>query len=287
MNKKKLSILTISLLVLTLVLAGCQKSTPTVKEAKEDLVEGSESNIKNEIVYGIWSAPTGIFNPVVSDSLYDTTINNIMYESLLELDKDLSLKGLLVESYKVSEDNLKITFKLKDGIKWHDGKKLTAEDVKFTFESLARPGYEANNASFLQAVTGAQDFMDGKSQEVVGIKVLDEKTLELNFDSPYAPALTQLGTTPIIAKHVWEDKEIGNWTKETELLQKPIGTGPYKMEEYKDGQFVKLVKNSEYHRGEVKTNNLIFKDSNEDTAQAELINGSIDIAGVSSSKQRI
>lgn len=285
MKDRRLTLLLSMLLVFVLVLSGCSKNGG-IKVLEENNEASKETSIKNEIVYGIWSAPSGVFNPMVADTLYDNTVNSVLYNGLLEFDKDLNLTSSLAKDYEVSQDNLKISFYLRDDVIWHDGEKFVAEDVKFTFENLANPNYEGNNASFVEAIVGADKYMAKETKEIEGIKVIDENKVELNFTRPYSPALIQLGTTPIIPKHIWDKVPVENWIKATEKLQNPVGTGPYKMDEYKDGQFIKLVKNGEYFKGEVKTPYLVFKVANEDTAQAELINGSIDIAGISSNKQK-
>lgn len=279
------------MLICVLLLSACGSKTSNKADDKKDSSlesadkEVTETNIKDEIIYGIWSSPSGVFNPMVADTLYDNTVNSVLYNGLLEFDKDLNLVPALAKGYEVSEDNLKITFELKDNIKWHDGEIVKAEDVKFTFENLANPDYEGNNASFVENIVGADKYVAKESQEIEGIKVVDNK-VELNFIKPYAPALTQLGTLAIIPKHIWGEIPVEEWIKSSKELEQGIGTGPYKIEEYKDGEFVKLAKNPDYFQGEVKTPYLIFKVANEDTAQAELINGTIDIAGISSNKQK-
>ncbi len=283
MKNRKIVALMSMVLALTMVLTACGKDPKSVEtKGSEEKADG----IKEEIVYAIWSAPSGVFNPMVADTLYDNTVNSVLYNGLLEFDEDLNLSPALAKDYEISDDNLKITFSLKDDLKWHDGEKVTASDVKFTYESLANPGYEGSNASFVESIVGARDYMDGKAEKIEGIKVLDETNLELNFEKPYAPSLIELGGTAIIPEHIWKDIAIGEWINATENLQNPVGTGPYKMEEFRDGEFVKLSANEDYFKGAPKTPYFIFKVANEDTAQAELINGSIDIAGVSSSKQK-
>ena len=76
---------------------------------------------------------------------------------------------MLAESYTVSEDDKSIEFVLRDGLKWHDDEPLTAEDVKFTLELMLRtPGTNAVASEVMKAIQGAQDFLDGKTDNLEG-----------------------------------------------------------------------------------------------------------------------
>ncbi|WP_454053614.1 ABC transporter substrate-binding protein [Clostridium sp. Marseille-Q7071] len=72
---------------------------------------------------------------------YDGTINTMIYEGLLSLNENLDIEPSLAESYKLSEDKKTITFKIREGVKWHDGTNFTADDVKFTFDLACNPKY--------------------------------------------------------------------------------------------------------------------------------------------------
>ena len=274
MNTKKIITL-IMMGALTIGTVGCANNS------NNGVTSGKH---KDTIVYGISTSPSGVFNPLLADSKYDDAVDSVVYSSLLKLDKNQNVEPDLAESYKVSDDNLKITFKLKKDLKWSDGQKLTAKDVEFTLKSLAHKDYQGANYNFVKSIVGAEDYNAGKSKEIQGIKVVDESTIELTFVKAYSPALINIGTTGIIPEHIWKDVELAKWKTATDKLKKPVGSGPFKLESFTEGSEVKFVKNDNYYAGKPKTEKLVYKVVNDDTVGAELKNGGVDIADVSNLK---
>lgn len=269
--------------IVTLIMMGAL-TIGTVGCAHNSNNGATSGKHKDTIVYGISTSPSGVFNPLLADSKYDDAVDSVVYSSLLKLDKNQNVEPDLAESYKVSDDNLKITFKLKKDLKWSDGQKLTAKDVEFTLKSLAHKDYQGANYNFVKSIVGAEDYNAGKSKEIQGIKVVDESTIELTFVKAYAPALINIGTTGVIPEHIWKDVEPGKWKTAADKLKKPVGSGPYKLESFTEGSEVKFVKNDNYYAGKPKTEKLVYKVVNDDTVGAELKNGGVDIADVSNLK---
>ena len=189
-------------------------------------------------------------------------------------------------SYEVSDDNLSITFKLKDNIKWNDGKPLTADDVAFTFTSLANKDYTGSKYGDVEKLKGAKLYHEGKADKIEGIQVIDNNTIKFTFEEPYSPGLINLGGMGIIPKHVWEKVPVAQWKDQKDLLTKPVGTGPYEVVSFTEGQDVQFKKNNDYFNGEVKTEKFILKVANEDTAQVELLNGTVDVIDASNLKKK-
>lgn len=237
---------------------------------------------EDSLVYGINTTPTGVFNPLLSDSIYDSAVCGFVYDSLLKMDKEMKLQPGLAESYEVSKDNLSLSFTLRKGLKWSDGKDLTPEDVRFTLESLADKKYDGASSGFVDKLKGAKDYTDGKADHIEGITI-EGNVIRLTFAKPYAPALTNIGTLGIIPQHIWSKIDISEWKKNKDI-KKFIGSGPYILDQFKEGQFVKFSANPNYYE-KVKTPKVIMKVVNEEAVLAELKNGSVDIADVSNLKQ--
>lgn len=269
MNKKLISLFLSTALMCT-ALTGCGSSGS----------ETSEGEVKDTIVYSMNTAPQGIFNPLISNLAMDHYVESVVYASLMTVNDQGELETYLADEYEVSDDQKTITYKINEDAKWHDGEDVTAEDIAFTFTSMASGDYTGGYYGDVQNIKGAQDYHDGKSSEIEGIKVVDENTIEIEFEKVYAPAVTNLGTVQILPEHVWSEVAVGEWTNKSELLNNPIGCGPYKLTEYKSGSYVKFEATSDFFGGEVKTKNLVFKVINADTTQAEFKSGSIDIANV-------
>lgn len=260
------------------ILTGCSKGDESGKAI--------EPKSKDSIVYALTSSPTGIFNPLLNDTTYDDAVIDLTYNSLLSFDKNLNPKPELAKSYEISDDNLSITFKLKDNIKWSDGKTLTADDVAFTFTSLADKGYTGSKYGYVEKLKGAKDYHEGSVDKIEGIEVIDKNTIKFTFAEPYSPGLTNLGSIGIIPKHIWGEVPIAQWKDKKDLLTKPVGTGPYEVVSFTEGQDVQLKRNDNYFDGDVKTEKFILKVTNEDTATGELLNGTVDVIDASNLKNK-
>lgn len=260
------------------ILTGCSKGDESGKAI--------EPKSKDSIVYALTSSPTGIFNPLLNDTTYDDAVIDLTYNSLLSFDKNLNPKPELAKSYEISDDNLSITFKLNDNTKWNDGKTLTADDVTFTFTSLADKGYTGSKYGYVEKLKGAKDYHEGSVDKIEGIEVIDKNTIKFTFAEPYSPGLTNLGSIGIIPKHIWGEVPIAQWKDKKDLLTKPVGTGPYEVVSFTEGQDVQLKRNDNYFDGDVKTEKFILKVTNEDTATGELLNGTVDVIDASNLKNK-
>ncbi len=152
-----------------------------------------------------------------------------IFEGLTRLDNKFEPQPALATSWTVAPDGKTYTFKLRPGVKWHDGKDLTATDVKFTFEEVLAKFHPRTSATLRR--------MDG-------IDTPDPQTVVLRLKEAYAPLLLQLTAfdAPIIPAHVYGS---GDVTKH-EANQRPVGTGPFKFSEWNRGASLKVVRNETY-----------------------------------------
>lgn len=278
--KKKLISTLVALTMSLTIFTGCGG-----KKNDANNSANTTGKVKDKIVYATTTAPAGTFNPLLAYMGSDGDIDSMVYSSLLRMKQDGSLESYLAESYDVSEDQKTITFKLKNNVKWHDGKKVTAEDVAYTFLTMAHKDFPGTDYSKVEKLVGAKDYHEGKADNIKGLQVIDEYTIKFEFAEIYAPALSKIGTYEIIPKHIWEPIPYAEWEKKTEMLNKPIGCGPYKVTKYESGQYVELAAFDEFFGGKPKTPKLIFKVVNADAITAEFKSGNIDIAGVKELKK--
>ncbi|EFV74662.1 hypothetical protein HMPREF1013_05119 [Bacillus sp. 2_A_57_CT2] len=163
---------------------------------------------------------------------------NLLYDTLFNLDEENQPVPWLVKDYKVSEDGLTYELTLHDNVKWHDGKPLTADDVKFTMEYFIKyPKSRFTNP--LKTI---------KSIEVSGATGI---TLNLSQADPNF-IIQPLADLPILPQHIWS--EVSTPDDETNAL----GSGPYILEEHKSGQYYKMKSNNDYFKGAPPINELIF-----------------------------
>ena len=246
----------------------------------------SANDDNSTIRYAIWSNPTGTFNPVLYFTDYDRAVIFNVFERLFTLDEQQNPRPALAERYAYSNDGKTLTLYLRKGVTWHDGKPFTADDVAFTYSSEASADFPRDQPDFVKHLVGYDDYHRGKTTSLAGIKVIDANTISFTFVAPYAAAFSHFADCPVLAKHIWSTVPIKEWKTATALLRHPVGTGPYKFVQFVSDQYIKLERNDNYYGGVPKIKNFIFKISNAQTVQNELINGDVDIAELSSWNKR-
>lgn len=283
-RKKKILSSLCSIALSLLFFAGCG-STSVEIPSNEGLTSNVSQSEESVLRYAVPASPKGLFNPLLSNTTYDNNVNNLVYSPLILLDENNEYKPGLAEKYEFSDDKLTITFNLRKDVKWHDGEPFTADDVLFTFTSMADPKYTGSRFNEISKIVGAQDYHDGKADSISGIKVIDKNTISFTYTDVYAPALSNFSQRGIIPKHIWSKVNITDWENSSELLNKPIGTGPYKFVEFKPDQYVELESNEDYFGGAPKIKKFIFKVTNTETELAELAKGDLDVVSLTSTKE--
>ena len=187
-------------------------------------------------------------NPILAfNNETDVDLNRLIFSGLFRLDKNLKLVPDLAESYEVSNDYRTFTVKLKSGLKWHDGKDLTIDDVVFTYQTIQNPQFNSPHYGKFQGVQ---------------INKINNDTIQFVLKEPYAPFLQNL-TIGIIPKHIWQTIPPIN-SRLAEANVKPIGSGPYKFKKLlkdKDGTLISYTFEAfpEYHLQKPYITTLQFK----------------------------
>jgi peptide/nickel transport system substrate-binding protein len=153
-----------------------------------------------------------------------------IYESLLRFDEKLVPQPSLAKSWEISADAKVYTFKLQEGVKWHDGKPFSADDVVFSLDKFLREVHPR-----WRPLANAQ---------IESIDKVDELTVKITLKQPFGPLLLALETSfsPIIPKHIYD----GTDYRANPANNTPIGTGPYKFKEWKKGSYIHLVRHEDY-----------------------------------------
>ncbi len=209
-------------------------------------------------------------DPHVTSNPAASSVFDYIYSTLIYQDFDLTYKGLLAESWETSPDNLKITFKLRPGITFHDGSPFDAESVKFTFERLKQVGTKSPIFEEIQRVTA----MD----------VVDAQTIALTFSEPSATFFHAINTPygGMLSRAAVE-KAGDNYGRT------PVGTGGYTFKEWQTGTLLTLGAFNDYkavpayykNQGPPYIENLAFKVIPEASSQiASLEAGEIDSAAL-------
>lgn len=168
--------------------------------------------------------------PILASDSASHAAAGMVFNGLVKYDKNMNIVGDLAESWDITHNGLVITFHLRKGVKWHDGKPFTAADVLYTYQVTVDPKTPTAYAG---------DFLLVKKAEV-----LDEYTFRVTYGRPFAPALISWAAA-VMPKHLLAGKDI----TQSPLSRHPIGTGPYKFKEWVAGQKIVLVANDDYFGG--------------------------------------
>ncbi len=248
----------LALLVAALIFAGCSEGAPEEKAR----VQGGAAPRGDSFVTGSIGEPSNLI-PILSTDSASSDVAGLVYNGLVRYDKNLKLEGDLAESWQVSPDGLGITFNLRRGVKWHDGREFTSRDVLYTYRVTIDPK---------TPTAYAEDFKQVQSAQAEG-----PYRFKVRYAKPFAPALASWGM-PVLPAHLLEGKEI---TK-SPLSRKPVGTGPYVFKEWIPGQRVILEANPQYYEGAPRLSRYVYRiipDSS--TMYMELKAGGIDMMGLS------
>jgi len=147
-----------------------------------------------------------------------------LYDGLVRLDKNFNIIPSLAEYWVISEGGKKIIFYLRKGVKFHHGRELTSEDVKFSLERLIqKESGLLYYQYFITKVAGAEEFREGRSPDVAGFKTLDRYTFEIDWTDPYVSGLYVLSMSfcKVLPKELVQSQG-------KSFFQKPSGTGAFK-----------------------------------------------------------
>ena len=198
-----------------------------------------------------------------------------IFSGLLTLNKELKVTPDIAKEWSISQDGKTYTFKLRDDAKFHDGKAVTAKDFKYSIERAADPKTESTSAdTYLGDIIGVKDKLSGKAREVQGVKVVDDYTLQLEIDSPKSYFLSKLTYPTAFVLDGANVEGSRNWT------DKPNGSGPFKLKEWKKGERIILERNANFYNGAPKLERVNYILSG-GSPMAMYENGEIDITGVS------
>lgn len=187
-------------------------------------------------------------------------INILIFNGLTGHGKENKIVPALAESWDYNAETCTYTFYMEEGVKWHDGETVTAEDVKFTFEAIMEPENGSENAP--------------NYEDIEEITVVDDYTVSFKLEAPNAAFLDYM-TMAVLPKHLLEGEDM----QTSAFFRNPVGTGPYKIESWDEGQAIILAKNEEYFKGEPNIDTIIFKIVTDDNAKAlQLKSGELDLA---------
>jgi len=243
------------MLSLGLLLTACSKA-PSGNAA--DFDQSYPPSSGGTLIDATAGEPSGLIPMIAGEAAASAVASNI-FNSLLKYDKNLELQGELAQSWSVSPDQKTITFKLKPGLKWADGKPLTSADVLFTWKLVTDDNTRTPYGSDYKLVIHAE--------------TPDPATFKVSYANPYAPALDSWAGLQILPEHLLKGQDINT----TSFRFKPVGSHYYKLEEWKPGERISLVRNPNSTQGPPRIDRLVSRFIPDPAAQfLELLADNID-----------
>lgn len=269
----------VSSLLAVVLLSGCwTESGPIQKTTTLKSVEAPPSD-------GVLRIPL-LTNPPDLDPILisDTTSHGVaakIFSTLLKYDENLQLVPDIAAALpEISNNGRVYTFAIRKGVKFHHGREVTAADVRYSLSRLALT--KSKRFNVIQPILGAQAAAEASNQgqfmELTGIKVLDPYKLEITLSKPYIPFLylMAMSNAAIVPREVVEEK--GDL-----FSREPVGTGAFKLVEWKENNFIRLERFDDYHQGKPKLAGMLMRIIPESLArQQEYQAGNLDICDVTS-----
>ncbi|MFX0548599.1 ABC transporter substrate-binding protein [Hathewaya histolytica] len=244
-------------------LAAC--GTKPTNEKKDSGKEGTKTEAKKKdggtVILSSATDPTSL-NPFFRYNRITYTVSNALFDPLFR-EHDGKKDYCLAKDLKVSEDMLTYTLTLKDNLKWHDGQKITSDDIVYTVKTLLDKN---------QNIEARGNFVINNKDVQVAKK--DDLTVEFKLPQVYVPFEAALGDFRPIPKHIFEKEK--SIEKAEASTAKPVGSGPFKFKEWKKGEMLTFERFNDYHGGKPNLDKLVFRisaDTNSTSAAFE--NGEI------------
>lgn len=213
---------------------------------------------KTTITVGLDADPPNL-DPVFSSALVDRQVLNQIYDKLVDIDKDLKVVPMLATSWSVEGNGTVYVFKLRQGVKFHDGTDFDAEAVKFNLE---------------RALTAEGSRRKGELAPVKEVQVMDKYTVRVMLKEPFSPFLYVLSDRAGMMVSPTAAKRYGQ-----ELANNPVGTGPFRFVERRRQDRIVLQKNEGYWRkGYPKIDELVYRPfPDDDVRVANLLSGAVTV----------
>ncbi len=232
--KTVITLIALACIFVLMAVTGCSPLRQVIETMENDTTASGTLNL--------WDSGPLTLDPAISSEMSSHIYVMQIYSGLVKFDTNLMPVPDIAERWETSTDGKTYTFYLRKEAKFHDGRKVTAGDVKYSWERVCDPATGSQTASiYLNDIVGALDKLAGKAASISGISVIDDYTLRVNIDAPKAYFLSKLAypTAFVVDKKNVESGR--NWWK------KPNGTGPYRLTKWEEGSLIGLSPNPYFY----------------------------------------
>jgi len=193
-------------------------------------------------------------DPAFMKDIYSRAVATQIFDGLVQFDALLNPIPAIAEFWEASRDGRTWTFTLRRGVRFHNGREVTAQDFVYSFTRLLDAKKPGPLTEFLRRIKGASNFMQGTSHSVEGLKAVERYTLQIVLDEPFTPLLAVLGmaNATVVPREEVEGKE-------ERFGCAPVGTGPFKLVRWEMGKEIVLAANDRYYEGRPFLDRVVFK----------------------------
>jgi oligopeptide transport system substrate-binding protein len=212
-------------------------------------------------------------DPALIVDVTGASIGAKLFNGLVRFDQDLHLRPDIAEKWEISPDGKTYIFFLHRGIHFSNGREVTADDIKYSFERVLNPATRSPRTWVFDRIEGAQEFMKNHAPELSGIKVKDAHTLMIHLTKPFGPFLSLLSLT---TASVVPKEEVEKWG--ADFSSHVVGTGPFMLQQWQHSQHLCLVVNPKFFRSPPHIKGMVYRIIPEDlTTIVEFEIGNLDI----------
>ncbi|SHE34591.1 peptide/nickel transport system substrate-binding protein/oligopeptide transport system substrate-binding protein [Loktanella atrilutea] len=216
-------------------------------------------------------------DPAIGYDWQNWSMIKSLFDGLMDYEPGTTtLRPGLAESYEISDDGMTFTFHLRPGVKFHNGREMVAEDVKYSLDRVTNPATQSPGAGFFGAIEGYDAVASGEAETLSGVTVVDPQTVQIKLSRPDATFLhvMALNFASVVPQEAVEAAG-GDFGKQ------PVGTGAFKLGEWTIGQRLVFEKNADYWRdGLPYLDTVTFEVGQEPiVALLRLQNGEVDVPG--------
>ena len=198
--------------------------------------------------------PATVFDPIQVGDASTAEYTAEIFGGLVTLDLDLNVVPDIAERWEITDGGRVYTFYLRDDVVFHNGRRVTADDVKYSFERAADPAnFSPTVLDYLGDIVGVRDKFNGSADEISGVQVIDEYTLRIELDEPISYFIQQLTyTIAYVVDREQIEQDPDGWTRN------PNGTGPFRVKVFRPLEEIVLIPNDRYHLGPPKLDEVVF-----------------------------
>lgn len=229
------------------------------------------------IYFRLQSNPTTL-DPAMIVDVTGGSIAAKLFNGLVRLDSDLSVVSDIAYDWDIWDDSTRYVFKLTKGIKFINNREVIASDIKYSFKRVLDPKRNSPNTWIFERISGAKEYMMGRTDDISGIEIIDDHTLAIRLDHPFSPFLNLLTMT---AASVVPREEVE--LRGSDFATHPAGTGPFLLKEWKHNNVLVLEKNNNYFGEGPWVEGIVYRIIPEDlTAVTEFELGNLDVITIPS-----